>query len=290
MAKCQLKLNSLPFWVHGISLVGTIVVTVILLVVFLIYRNENIWQGMRVANEFIDPIYNETVYVNSIFRTRVNTWSNLSYVFVGFYAIALAIHDWRSHRTLESGYLASTPIQSIFFGSACIYVGLGSGFFHASLTHLGQQVDVGGMYAVMIAIASLCVGSWFPFITIAKKRPYGFPTWPVLVPLSVFLCVYFFIYKWDFSFTAIAQPLSIGLLIFAITGLLHREKRFHIRWLIAGVAFFVAGLFVRQVDIQGRFSTPESIWQGHSIWHLLSGLYLVCTYLYFRSEQRCARQ
>jgi hypothetical protein len=169
-----------------VAIAGTVGVAIFFLAIFLFYRNENIWQTLRTADEFQNPIYHEHLHVNSIFRTRVNTWSNLVYVLVGFYTIALGIYDWRRQRTLESGYLVSTPIQSIFSGSACIYAGLGSAFFHASLTRLGQQADVGGMYAVMIATASLCLGSWFPFFTSSKKQSFRFPTWPVLVLLSTF--------------------------------------------------------------------------------------------------------
>ena len=35
-----------------------------------------------------------------------------------------------------------------------------------------------------------------------------------------------------------------------------------------------------------EFSGPDSIWQGHAVWHLLTALNSVFLYLYLRSEEK----
>ncbi len=107
--------------------------------IFLALRDQAVWADWVPAEEFLHPEYGERIYPDSVFRTRMNTWSNIVYVCFGFYAVALSIYDWKRNWSLERGYLTFAPVQTFLFGIAGIYLGLGSGFFHASLTRYGQQ-------------------------------------------------------------------------------------------------------------------------------------------------------
>lgn len=284
----RLKLDRLPGWVHGIGLGGTLVVLVIFMGVFMAYKDVNVWEGFHPADEFLTPQYAETIHEHSVFRTRMNTWSNLAFVLVGFYAIAMAIHDFRKKKSLMRGYIAHTPAQSALFGVAGVYMGLGSGFFHASLTRLGQQCDVGAMYAMMIILTAFCLGSWMPHVPRKKEKP-AISTWPVLVAISVTASIYFFIYKWDYSFSNVSRPLSWTLIAFSVISLIQRRKHLQIRWFILAIATIVSASYIRQLDIKGTFSSPDAICQGHSVWHVLSAFYFAFLYLYFRSEERAAK-
>lgn len=281
----RLKLDGLPGWVHGVGLGGTLLVTLVLIGVFVAYKDVNVWENFKPAKEFIEPQYQETIHEHSVFRTRMNTWSNMGFVLVGFYLVGLAIHDARKKYSLLRGYVAHTPAQTFIFGIAGIYLGLGSGFFHASLSHIGQQCDVGGMYATMIVLAGICVGSFMPHVPRAKEKP-AINTWPVIVAISVAASIYFFIYKWDYSFTKVSRPLTLLMIAFAIISLIQPRKSLQIGWFIAAIVTIITGAYIRQLDIEGTFSSPDAICQGHSVWHLMSALYFVFLYAYFRSEER----
>ena len=59
-----------------------------------------------------------------------------------------------------------------------------------------------------------------------------------------------------------------------------------LRWLaLAGVALALALVF-RQLDVAGRFSSPDSWLQGHALWHILTSASLGGMYLYHRLEYR----
>lgn len=281
----RLKLEGLPRWVHGVGIGGTLVVLLLFIGVFAAYRDVNVWEGWTEAREFSEPSYAERIHPHSVFRTRMNTWSNLAYIFLGLYAIGLAIHDFRNPRPLSRGYLVSTPMQTAVLGVAGLYVGLGSGFFHASLTRLGQQCDVGGMYATMFVLGSFCVGSWAPYFPRfgAERR---FPTWPLIVIASVGATIYFSVYKWSYSFGEVTRPITLMLFVFVIVSFLQRSKSMQIRWFILAVVSIIGGGYIRELDIQGTFSSPDAICQGHSVWHLLSSLFYAFLYFYFRSEER----
>lgn len=281
----RLKLANLPGWVHWVGLGGTGLVLLVFVGLFFIFKDTAVWTAWRPANEFIDPEYGERIYPDSIFRTRMNTWSNLVYICFGFYAIALAIYDWKRKLPLERGYVSFAPVQGFLFGIAGLYLGLGSGFFHASLSHYGQQCDVGAMYAMMICMAGLAIGSWIPRVQFWRKGAI-YPSWPILAGLIVFGSIYFTYYKWEYSFSEISGYLTGILFLFAFVSLIQPGKYLQIGWFVAGVVAILSGSKVRDLDIADRFTGPDAIFQGHALWHLLSCLLFVFLYLYFRSEER----
>ena len=281
----RLKINRLPLWVHGIGLGGTGLVFLLAVLVFAAFKDVPVWAHWVPANEFTAPHYAERIYPDSVFRTRMNTWSNLVYICFGFYGIGLAIFDWKHKLPLQRGYLTFAPVQTFLFGLAGIYLGLGSGFFHASLTRYGQQCDVGGMYATMICLAAFAIGSWLPRIRVPRTHRL-FPTWPVLAVLVISGSVYFSIYKWDYSFSEISGYLTGILVLFAGVSLIQPGKYLQFRWFAAAVVAITLGSKIRDLDIAGKFSGPDAIFQGHALWHVVSCLFYVFLFAYFRSEER----
>jgi hypothetical protein len=281
----RLKLNQLPQWVHWIGLGGTGLVFLMALLVFTAFKEVPVWADWVPASEFTSPQYTERIYSDSVFRTRMNTWSNLVYICFGFYGIGLAIYDWKRKLPLHRGYLTFAPVQTFLFGLAGVYLGLGSGFFHASLSRYGQQCDVGGMYATMICLAAIAVGSWLPKIRLPRTGSL-FPSWPVLAVLVICGTVYFSYYKWEYSFSEISGYLTTVLVVFAGVSLIQPGKYLQFRWFLAGVVAITLGSKIRDLDIAGRFSGPDAIFQGHALWHLISCLFYVFLFAYFRSEER----
>ncbi len=98
----RLKLDKLPRWVHGIGMGGTVLVLLLFIVVFSLYKDVPVWADWVPASEFTNPQYAERIYPNSIFRTRMNTWSNL--VYVCFWVLC----HWIGHLRLE----AEAPLGS----------------------------------------------------------------------------------------------------------------------------------------------------------------------------------
>lgn len=281
----RLKLDHLPRWVHGIGLGGPLAILVLFIIVFMIFKDVAVWTDWVPAREFTDPDYGERIYPDSVFRTRMNTWSNLCYILLGFYAIALGINDWKKGTSLERGYTAHTPIQSVLFGTALVYLGLGSGFFHASLSRYGQQCDVGAMYAMALCMTAIPVGSWLPSAQIPGTHR-TLPTWPLIGVLVVLGSLYYTYYKWEYSFGDVSGTLTGVLFIFAAVSLIQPGKYLQIRWFVAAFVLIFLASKIRELDMQDNFTSPDSLFQGHAVWHLASSLYYFFIYLYFRSEER----
>lgn len=177
--------------------------------------------------------------------------------------------------------------MSLLFGSTCCYLGFASGLFHASLTRLGQQIDVGAMYSPLLACIAINLGRYLPSqISIGKRN--SVLLWPVLV-LAVLIASYLlFLYKWSMSS---GQVLPLHLWILAVFVIVDRFPRNPFSagntstlWIAIAFALLLIAVFFRQMDVAGKFGQPDWWFQGHAIWHLLTAGSLASMYLYYRSE------
>ena len=259
---------------------------VVVLIGFSRFRDgSDIWAGWIPARGLLQPDYAERILQRAVFRTPANTWSNLAYVLVGFYAIALA---WRDRRLggeeRAVNYLRSTPSLGFLFGVACCYLGLASGLYHASLTRLAQQLDVASMYAPLLASLALFVGRAVRNWRKRRGAP-AFDVAPVLVLLVVAACWLLFIFKWSMSAKLVLQTL-IGL--HAVAGLVEislGRGAMPARWLGFSIVALLVAVVCRELDVARKFSRPDAWLQGHACWHVLTAVSLACVYLYHRNER-----
>ena len=240
-------------------------------------KEQNVWGGWSESDELRRPAYRERIYEREVFRTRANTWSNLAYIVVGLYGIALGCRDLRQPK--RDTFLVRTPALSVAFGAACCCLGIGSGLFHASLTRFGQQLDVAAMYPPLMVIIAVGIGRWFP----ARR------TWPLLLVLVAVASGLLFYYKWAMSSRIVLNSLVGSVTILTLVARVCSSRKLDGRWLLASVVALIAAVFCRQLDIAARFSGPDAWAQGHALWHALTALSLGCVYAFYRSEKMTAR-
>ena len=270
--------NRIHVWAWGLFLA----IVLLLLAMQVAFQGRDVWAGWREGPELRQPKYAEAVHIDNLFRTRADTWSNLAYVAVGLYAIVLGVYDARRRPANSSGYLVFTPAMSLLFGAACCYLGFGSGLFHASLSYRGQQLDVAAMYSPLVALIALNVGRWFPEWSLGGKER---PTWPVLCMLAVIASALLFVYKWSMSSDIVLPALILVVLVFGVLDRFRQRNHLAARWLLVAGAMLVLAVLCRQLDVEGRFFHTGDAWlQGHSFWHLFTGMALMCMYFYYRSE------
>ena len=248
-----------------------------------LYEGQNVWRSWTESGELRHSAYAERIYVEDVFRTQANTWSNLAYVIVGFYALALGGNDQRSRPARAGGYVIQTPAMSFLFGAACCYLGIGSGLFHASLTRWGQQLDVAAMYAPLLACFAMHLGRW----ACAARSRWGFPgarIWPVLTGLVVVTSYLLYRYKWSMSSRVVLTTLILLVALFGLLDIFFARRRLRLRWLGWSSVALIAAITCRQLDVAGKFSGPDAWFQGHAIWHVLTALSLACLYAYHRFE------
>ncbi len=232
-----------------------------------------------------DACFCEAIGVGFI-RQPIDTWSNLAFVLVGL----LILEDvWRPSTT-RSNLLAQRRTYGVVYAVAIILIGLGSWFYHASLTFVGQWFDVMGMYLL---------GTFMVLYNVARLRPVssrafaiGYVLFNITLGLSLIVVPelrrYLFgillvvtialeIVSWQRrnrvsstqreSLTARRNPVSADL-----------------RYFIAALLIYVIAQIIWTLDLNHIVCDPYSVLQGHAVWHGLTALSAGLLYLYYRSE------
>lgn len=249
-------------------------------VLYFLFRDVNVWESFQAAGGLKNPSYSERIYESSIFRTRANTWSNYAFVIVGIYALVFTWLDIRISRPASAGFIVQNPLFGALFGIGCVYLGIGSGIFHASLTRWGQQLDVASMYAAMLALIAMNCYRLIPRVPGTQLRTDYF--FAVLAIIGSYLLYH---YKWQMSSGVVLPTLILTLGFLATCDLFRRTSQFAKLWMVGSFVSLVLAVICRQTDVAGKFSGPDTIFQGHAFWHVFCALTLGCIYMYYRSEK-----
>src|SRR5512132_2015416 len=111
------------------TLISTLTITALMVL------PSNIWAGWQPATCLKTGCFCEAAHEQSPIRQTANTYSSLAFVFSGMLIIA--------KQPAKSRF---TYAYAIIMGIASIIIGVGSVFYHASLTFIGQFFDVFGMF------------------------------------------------------------------------------------------------------------------------------------------------
>ena len=100
---------------------------------------SSVWEGLSPAT-CVPNCFCEAVGLDGSLRQPVNTWSSTAFILAGVWLFALINGRADKHGPrFENAY-------AILRASCAIIIGIGSAFLHASLTLVGQFLDVLGMY------------------------------------------------------------------------------------------------------------------------------------------------
>jgi hypothetical protein len=199
-----------------------------------------------------------------------NTLSNLFYVLAGLLALA-------DHLRLPR---AQAPLirrrgVALTFAAGIIIVGLGSWFYHASLTFIAQWFDLLGMYLIV---------SFILLYNLARLRPL--PGWGfglAYFALNLVLGI------WQAVAPELRRETFLVLLLLALgletLILLRRKPILRVGLFFAGLGTFAAGYAAWLLDYTRAWCDPASWLQGHALWHLCGATACGLLYLYYRSEK-----
>ena len=249
-----------------------------LLVYFLLdtFLDGSVWDGMVVSKSALTAEYCEHNDVQRFFHQNSNTYSNLAYFFIGVFICALARQDFENQSNAHLNRLQKFPMLSFLMGGSFIYLSIGSAFFHASLTWMGQRVDMNGTYSISIALLFIAVYHVFYKINWSETLKKATIVAALLVIVS-FYEIHLLVSS------GILLPVMI-LLIWIFTAINYfqfRKERSIILGLL-GLVLIVVALKIRQLDVQKIGCDPHSVFQGHSFWHILTALSSFCSYAFFR--------
>ena len=138
------------------------------------------------------------------------------------------------------------------------------------------------MYSPLVVLVALNLGRWKPRVNSSTGKV--FLTWPLLAGLALATCLLLFYFKWSINTGLTLLTLILSVTGFALMDLFKPRRRRLVRWAVLASVTVVAARVCWQLDVARKFSGPDTWFQGHAVWHLLTGLSLAGIYFFYRSE------
>lgn len=223
------------------------------------------WTHFSPATCLATHCFCETPRAGALVLQPADSWSSFGFVLVGGW-IALAPRD------TETAFGRSV---ALWFALTAIVIGIGSFLLHATLTLWGQFLDVLGMYLLSGFILAYAL---------QRGRGLSNQTTSILyLAISALLIALLWIMpetrRWLFAL--------VLLIALAVELILARPRRPGVRvaLLFYGLIANLVAFGIWSLDNTRTVCAPDSLLQGHAIWHLLGAVAVFFNYLYYRSER-----
>lgn len=236
----------------------------------------NPWQGLKPATCMPDHCFCEADRGGWV-RQPANTLSSLGFLIAAAAVLALA----RRERKLDFGssgtasLMRRSAVLPALYSASLVLIGIGTGFYHASLSFVGQTFDVLGMY--LLATLFLLYGAMR--LIALRERDVFF----AYILANVILL-------WGLILAPGLRRYVFALLILAVIVmevLIRRRLDVAARgvYFFAAIGILAIGFAIWIADITGTVCSPQSLIQGHAIWHVCGAVSSYLLFLYYRSEQ-----
>lgn len=256
------------------------------------------WPGSVTSNCYEDYLITADCYCEKLrgdkpgdvwFAQPMNTISNLWFVLSGLLIAysadsrAFPSKDWWE---TKMNPITQDRLYSTMYGLATCLLGVGSTCLHASFTTWGRQADMIAMY--LIAAFTLL----YPLVknkALNKNQA-----------VASYLALSAALVHWTVSIGTPEQTrrlftsmivLSWAVEIFNVDEESARHNKLARKILLSNVALFLAAVITwKSSESAGPFCYPDSLWQGHSLWHLQSAVAIAGQYFYYVAEDLVERK
>ena len=209
-------------------------------------------------------------------KQPANAVSSLAFVIVAVLVLRRALNDRARSSDGQIARFHTNIAYPLVFGAALTFVGLGSAYFHATLSFNGQFLDVLGMY--LIATFAL-------IYSIDRLR--GIPTGMMIVLFAALNALLAALLYWvPVARRFLFAILVIGIIIVELIIKQRRSEPSSNRYIVRAIAVMTIAFAIWITDYTRLLCDPSSIIQGHAIWHVLGAIASWQLYLHYASENR----
>ena len=232
------------------------------------------WRSWRPANCMPANCFCEEIRIGAIAQPA-NTWSSLSFVVMGLIILTTVTGNGPSSGKPAANRLSGNLTAPAVYAFSLLLVGLGSAFYHASLTFVGQFFDLMAMYLLITFVI---------LYNLSRRRRIPFPGFAVWFILINLLLAYVLVVLPEIRRYLFGALVVVAL---ALEFTLRRKKAIdiEIRFLRAALSALAVAFLIWILDITRIACNPTSWLQGHALWHILSASAAGLLYFYYRSEK-----
>ncbi|MEZ5006878.1 MAG: ceramidase domain-containing protein [Chitinophagales bacterium] len=209
-----------------------------------------------------------------------NTFSNLGFIAIGIFIGRLSFKNKFSFKNK----MTTTLFYPTFFASVVVFLGPGSMAMHATNAYWGGFIDLMSMFLISSFILTYGLVRWFRMSNTA---------FAVIYFVSIVICGWVYLSPWniiDFPIKITEIIFGVQILIGTVLELCNRYIRGNKINAFKGylslftfcLAFFI---WIISRTQESWFCNPNSLIQGHAIWHLLNALATYFLFLYYASEE-----
>ena len=226
------------------------------------------WAAFRQATCLPDWCFCEAIHVDGWLSQPANSLS--AGVMLAFGAWIL-LHVFKRKKT--GNLMQSSPVMGSIYAFALAVLGLGTFAYHATLTFAGQWADIIGMYFI---------ASYLILYLVAQNQ-----SWTVRKFAGVFFGTNIFLAGFGYAVPELRRWLFAVLVLVGIVQIIRARKElkwtYEARWLKTALACLALATVIWILDIRKIVCVPDSLMQGHAIWHFLSSMAAYAGYRYFES-------
>uniref|UniRef100_UPI0040484555 ceramidase domain-containing protein n=1 Tax=Algoriphagus sp. TaxID=1872435 RepID=UPI0040484555 len=238
--------------------------------------DSRVWEGLVVSKSALKVEYCEFNHPERLFHQPVNTYSNLIYFFYGLVVAQLGLKDRKGFSNPKFNTVQKFPLLTMLLAANFIYLSFGSGFFHSSLTWIGQRIDMNATYGLTLSL--ICIG----LVQVLVKKELSSRVQLGIVGFLLLLIAFFMPLALQISSSILLPSLFLILLVLgSINYFQYPSQRIPLLGLLS-FALLAIAIQIRTMDVAKINCDPMSIWQGHALWHFLTATSSLCMYLYFR--------
>jgi hypothetical protein len=235
------------------------------------------WSNYRPADCLPNYCFCEAIG-NGLIRQPINAYTNIAYILAGI-IILVYLARTKPIFNLRSPISDLPRRLFILFGIACILVGIGSFLYHASFIFLGEEMDDDSMYLI---------GAFMLFFELAHQRKITtrqfigyYITLNLLLEVVIFMIPV--VRGGVFAILVIASLTLVEISIWK--GIVASQRRQY----YTAIGLFGVAYFIWILDKTHLVCNPDSLIQGHAIWHLLSALAALMYFFYMDREYQLQR-
>ena len=215
-----------------------------------------------------------------LIKQPANTWSNLGFIAAGLF-MAYQLSQGTFHENINR--FTQSNFTAIFFSCIVVFLGPGSMAMHATETGLGGAFDMLSMYLIASFAASYSMQRFFAW----KNLTFTFSFICIIVvcetvglyhePLPIIDYAGNAIFGFFLTLTVVFE------MLYSFTQKIAHQRKFGFASL--GSLLLAFAIWNMWKD-NSPLCDPQSLIQGHAIWHLLDALAAYFLFRFYASEHK----